>query len=142
MKTYWVLGHQIRPLPTLGDYSLIEVVSRPGVPGPPPHRHEGGVSEFFYVADGKLDIMVDGAWRTLCQGESLSLEPGQVHTLINNSDRDVRWLTGWSPRGFEKFFEDFGVEGDADEAFENSISDETVQKVVATSADYGMVIEG
>jgi len=142
MQTYWVLGHRVTPLPTVGDYSLVEIVSKPQVPGPPPHSHGGGVSEFFYVADGQLDVMVDGEWRTLSSGDSLCLEPGQVHTLINNSDRDVRWITGWSPRGFERFFRDFGVSVEEADAFERSVSEETIQRVVQGSPDYGMQIAG
>ena len=60
----WVLGHRVRPIRTIGDYGLVEVVSLPGIPGPPPHYHEDA-SELFYVADGSLDVMSGGEWRRL-----------------------------------------------------------------------------
>ena len=139
MKTYLVLGHRVTLLPTIGDYSMAQIISSPGVPGPPPHFHED-VSEFFYVADGALDVMVDGEWRTLKTGESLCLDPGQTHTLTNNSDRDVRWITGWSPRGFEKFFEDFGVDAETAGAFEMSVADSVIGEVVERCSGYGMIL--
>ena len=138
-EAYWVLGHQARPLPTQGDYGLVEIVSYPDVPGPPPHHHEG-VSEFFYVADGCLDVQVDGTWTRLETGDSLCLAPGQVHTLMNRGDRPCRWITGWSPRGFERFFPDFGIPADADDAQAASVADEVLGRVAAECGDYGMII--
>ena len=59
-KTWWVLGHRITPIETIGDYGMIAVVSLPGVPGPPPHYHEDA-SEMFYISQGKLDVMAPAA---------------------------------------------------------------------------------
>lgn len=137
---YWVLGHRARPLATRGDYGLVEIVSLPGVPGPPPHYH-AGVSEFFYIADGSLDVQVDGEWRTLRAGESLCLEPGQVHTLTNRSDRPTRWITGWSPRGFEQFFVDFGITVEHPEGQAESVAPEMIARVQAECGQYGMIVK-
>ena len=139
MSTYMVLGHRVTPLHTVGDYALIEVVSAPQVPGPPPHLHEEA-SEFFYISEGSLEITVDSETRTLQQGESLCLRPGQVHTFINTTDRDVRWITGWSPRGFEQFFEDFGVAVEEPEALQKSVAEELIQDVILRCEKYGMTI--
>lgn len=136
---FWVLGHRARPLATIGDYGLVEIVSDPGVPGPPPHHHEG-VSEFFYVAEGTLDVQVDGRWRTLQAGESLCLEPGQVHTLTNRGDAPTRWITGWSPRGFEQFFVDFGVDVQYPDGQSASVAPEMIARVQAECGHYGMVV--
>jgi len=141
MKSYWVLGHRVRPIHTIGDYGLVEIVTRPGTPGPPPHHH-ADASEFFYVAEGELDVSIAGEWRKLRAGESLSIEPGTVHTLANHGDRDVRWLTGWSPRGFEDFFTHFGVEAELEGARETSLSEEAVRRIVAGCADFGMIVAG
>jgi len=137
--SYWVLGHQVRPLPTFGDYGMIEVVSLPGVPGPPPHTHDAA-SEFFYIADGALDVQVDGEWIRLETGQSLCLNPGQEHTLTNRSETPCRWITGWSPRGFEKFFVDFGVEAGTPDAQAASVSDDRIARVVQECSNYGMII--
>jgi len=39
--------------------SVALTTSPPHVPGPPPHFHRSE-SEFFFVVDGTLDVMVDG----------------------------------------------------------------------------------
>ena len=138
-EAYWVLGHRVRPLPTQGDYGLVEILSLPDVPGPPPHVHEG-VSEFFYIAEGSLDVQVDGTWQRLNAGDSLCLDPGQVHTLMNRSDAPCRWITGWSPRGFEQFFADMGVAADEPGSQAASVAPERIQKVGAECERYGMII--
>jgi len=141
MESYWVLGHSVRPVHTIGDFGLVEIVTSPGTPGPPPHHH-ADASEFFYVADGTLDVCLDGVWRKLSSGESLSIEPGCVHTLANTGSRDVRWLTGWSPRGFERFFTHFGHAASRAGAREASVSAESVRRVVEGCADFGMIVAG
>jgi len=140
MKSYWVLGHRVRPVHTIGDFGLVEIVTSPGTPGPPPHHH-ADAAEFFYVADGRLDVCIDGVWRTLSSGESLSIEPGCVHTLANNSAKDVRWLTGWSPRGFERFFTHFGHDAEQAGSREVSLSGERVRAVVSGCAEFGMSVD-
>jgi len=141
MQSFWVLGHRVRPVHTIGDYGLVEIVTAPGTPGPPPHHHDDA-SEFFYVAEGALDVSLDGAWRTLRAGDSLSIAPGTVHTLANTGSVDVRWLTGWSPRGFERFFTHFGIDADQPGARETSLSPDSVGRVVAGCAGFGMILAG
>lgn len=138
-ESLWVLGHKVRPIPTEGNYGLVEIVSYPQVPGPPPHHHEG-VSEFFYIIEGQLDVNVDGEWVRLGSGETLSLKPGQVHTLMNRIEAPCRWLTGWNPGGFEAFFTEFGVGADQQNAMEVSISKEVIERVLAEGERFGMVV--
>ena len=135
----WVLGHLVKPLETNEAFALMEIVSRPGVPGPPPHYHDG-VSETFYVARGSLDVMVDGSWRTLQPGDSAVAPPGSVHTFINRGAADALWLTTFSPRGFERFFADFGFADAEGEGFRTSTADDVLARVAATCAGYGMII--
>ena len=137
--SYFVLGHHVTPLPTLGDFGLVEIKSPPGVPGPPPHHHDDA-SEFFYVADGQLDVRIDGEWRTLHTGDSLSIAPGTVHTLRNTGDRECRWITGWSPRGFEAFFSRFGIDASDPAACVASTAAEVIGRVVAECGELGMVL--
>ena len=138
-ESYWVLGHHVTPLPTIGDYGLVEIVSPPHVPGPPPHHHADS-AEFFYVADGCLDVQLDGAWCTLEAGESVCIPPGTVHTLRNTGTKVCRWITGWSPRGFEEFFTRFGVRSDREHAREESTSEAVIGRVVAECGELGMIV--
>jgi quercetin dioxygenase-like cupin family protein len=135
----WVLGHKIRSWDTDDSYGLIEVTSPPQVPGPPPHSHKSE-REFFLIVKGKLDVMTDGTWQTVEAGTFLELPPNAVHTFINNTQQDVVWITGWRPKGFERFFRDFGVPVTEEGARERSVSPERVQQVIKRCESYGMYV--
>jgi mannose-6-phosphate isomerase-like protein (cupin superfamily) len=137
--TLWVLGHRIRPIETDDSYGLIEVTSPPHVPGPPPHFHKG-VREFFMIVRGTLDVMSDGEWSRCEAGSFVELPPNTTHTFVNNTEEDVVWITGWRPKGFQKFFEDFGVPSDEPQASERSVAGPLVQRVVQNVESYGMYI--
>ena len=137
----WVLGHRIRLLETDSSYAMIEVVSSPGVPGPPPHSHRDE-SEFFLIQSGRLDCMVDGEWRSYEAGSFAEVPAGTTHTFINNSDEDAVWVTGWRPAGFERFFRDFGVPVSEPDAQRRSVDEGLIRRVIDTAGDYGMVLDG
>ena len=133
----WVLGHKIRPWQTDDSYTLLEIISPPKVPGPPPHFHKEE-REFFMVMKGTLDVMVDGAWQTLRPGGFVELPPGTLHSFVNNGDEDAVWVTGWRPKGFERFFFEFGIPVTVDDAQARSVSPEIIQRVLAESASFGL----
>lgn len=135
----WVLGHKIRRWKTDDSYGLIEVTSPPHVPGPPPHRHDRA-NEFFLILRGKLDVMADGAWRTATPGTFIELTPNTMHTFINNTEENVVWITGWRPKGFQQFFDDFGIPATNDAAQQQSVSEEIVQRVLERCEQYGMYL--
>lgn len=138
-ESAWVLGHKVRCWNTNDAYGLIEVVSPPKVPGPPPHFHEAE-REFFLIMKGKLDVMVNGEWRRMDAGSWIELPTGAVHTFINNTDEDTVWVTGWRPKGFERFFAEFGVPTDTPGARELSTSDQLVRRVTESCEGFGMYI--
>ena len=135
----WVLGHKVRLLDTDDSYALAEIASPPKVPGPPPHYHKSE-REFFLVLKGSLDVMIDGVWQTTNAGSFVELAPNTTHTFINNTADDVIWLTGWRPKGFQKFFEDFGIPADQQAARERSVSEETIRRVVQACERHGMYV--
>ena len=135
----WVLGHKIRRWDTDASYGLIEVTSPPKVPGPPPHFHKTE-REFFFILKGTLDVMENGNWKSMTAGSFVELAPNVTHTFINNTNEDVIWITGWRPKGFQKFFADFGVPCNQQAARELSISSSIVQRVVQNCESYGMYI--
>jgi quercetin dioxygenase-like cupin family protein len=139
IESAWVLGHRVRRWQTDDSYGLIEVTSPPKVPGPPPHYHKTD-REFFLILKGALDVMTDGAWKTMRAGEFVELRPGAVHTFVNNTDEDTVWITGWRPKGFQRFFQEFGIPSDEERARERSVSDEVVQRVVAGCERFGMYV--
>lgn len=57
----------------------------------PRHFHKNGI-ECFLVLSGELTIECDGLTRRLKAGQSISIEPGIVHSLQSESDSPVRVL--------------------------------------------------
>ncbi len=133
----WVLGHRIRPFDTEADYGMIEVTSPPHVPGPPPHFHESE-HEFFLIVRGALDVLADGEWRRYGPGAFVDLPPHTTHTFINNTDADVVWVTGWRPKGFERFFRAFGIPVDEPDAQARSTSEAVLERVAQDAQRLGM----
>ena len=140
MNSLWVLGHKIRLMDTDDSYGLIEVTSLPKVPGPPPHYHKAE-NEFFFIIKGTLDVMRDGEWSNMVAGDFVDLPPNTVHTFINNTEENVIWITGWRPKGFQKFFRDFGIASTQKGAQDESVSQEIIQKVMERCESYGMFVK-
>jgi quercetin dioxygenase-like cupin family protein len=137
--TCWVLGHKIRLIDTDDSYGMVEITSPPHVPGPPPHYHKSE-NEFFLIIQGTLDVMSSGEWQTFPAGSFVDLPPQTSHTFINNTEEEVVWITGWRPKGFQKFFQDFGIPARESQAQERSIAEGLVQKVVQNVERYGMYV--
>lgn len=135
----WVLGHKIRPIDTDASYGMVEITSLPHVPGPPPHYHKSE-REFFFIIHGTLDVMSNGEWKKCPAGSFVDLPPNTTHTFINNTEEDVVWITGWRPKGFQRFFEDFGVPAHEANAQERSVAEDLVKSVVQSVERYGMYI--
>lgn len=138
-KVLWVLGHKVTYIETIGDYALLEVSVTPGIPGPPPHYHVDA-PELFHLIEGQMEVMVDGTWHGLTTGESIMVPQNSVHSFRNIGEKESRFITTWSPRGFEGFFLEFGIPVDEKDAFARSVSDAMIQKVVSGCAKYGMII--
>lgn len=69
---------------------LMEFVLQPGCAAPPPHVHPGGQRETFEVLEGAFELRRGRAWHRLEAGQSLTIEPGEVHTFRNNEAGAVR----------------------------------------------------
>lgn len=137
----WMLGIRVTMLHTIGDFSLFEIVQHPGVPGPPPHHHTD-CSEFFYVVKGVVEIVADGERLQLTKGESYSIPPGAVHTFANPGAAPVTFVTGFSPRGFERMFTDLAIPADRPGAREASVAPEIIARLGRDAASYNMVFAG
>jgi quercetin dioxygenase-like cupin family protein len=72
-----------------GERVEMEITIPPGSPSPPKHVHPNQ-EETQEVLAGTLSVYLDGSWRSLEQGQSVSIPRGQVHTLRNRSDEVVR----------------------------------------------------
>ncbi len=139
LASLWVIGHRVTPISVGGRTVVLEVATPPGVPGPPPHHHED-CAEFFFVTAGRFGVMKDGAWSSLGPGEHVEIPAGVVHSFRNDGAEEVRVITGFEPMGFEGFFREFGYDASQPGAFEASVSEESIRRVVEGCGRFGMVI--
>jgi quercetin dioxygenase-like cupin family protein len=91
---------------TAGERVELEITLPPFASGPPPHFHPRQ-EEQWQVLAGTLDVQIDGEWRKLREGESASIPAGQVHTLRNRTNGEVRVLDVHIPAlDFQDYMED------------------------------------
>jgi mannose-6-phosphate isomerase-like protein (cupin superfamily) len=136
----WVLGHKINPIEVSGNYDMVIGETAPNVPGPPPHFH-AKTNELFMVLEGEMEFIIDGNPITVNKGESVDLPPNSVHTFKNDGNIACQWVNIHSPKGFLSFFEDMGVAQDESDAFQKSVSDDIIQKVMKEAVLYDMHIK-
>ncbi|MGI9531641.1 cupin domain-containing protein [Lutimonas sp.] len=136
---HWILGHKIDAQSVTGDYDMITGDTPAHTPGPPPHQHHK-FHEVFLVTEGEMEFLVNGSPVLVQKGESINLPPDTIHTFSNNSDQSCKWVNVHSPKGFLKFFEDFGVSDTEENAATQSTNPAIIEKVLQTAADYDMVI--
>lgn len=98
-------GHVHRSTADSGG-ELFEAVNvlAPGFAAPPLHIHPTA-EESYAVVSGILDVYVDGHWRKVTAGESVTVSAGTPHTLKNDSGEEVRLVNVHRPAlEFERFF--------------------------------------
>jgi len=52
----------------------------------------------------------------------------------------VSVITGFEPQGFERFFLEYGVDVDDPDAFETSVSEATIARVIEGCGRFGMIL--
>ena len=139
LRTLWVIGHRVTPIPVGSRVAALEVVTPAGTPGPPPHYHED-CDEFFYVISGQLGVMTAGDWISVGPGGYVEVPRLTVHTFRNEGDGEARTLTGFDPPGFEQWFEEFGFDASQPGAYESSISEQTLARIAQESSRYHMIL--
>jgi mannose-6-phosphate isomerase-like protein (cupin superfamily) len=90
------------------DGELLEAESwlGPHSPSPPVHVHDNA-EDSFEILEGRLDVKLDGIWRTYGPGERAAAAAGHRHTLRNAHDEPVRFINRHRPAlDFEGFFRD------------------------------------
>jgi mannose-6-phosphate isomerase-like protein (cupin superfamily) len=87
---------------TDGGYMVMEAAIPPGA-GPPLHVH-AREDEGFYVLEGELEFVADGATLRAGAGTFLNLPKGSRHRFQNTGDRPARMLIMCAPGGIESFF--------------------------------------
>jgi quercetin dioxygenase-like cupin family protein len=91
---------------TGGERVELELTLPPGSPSPPPHFHPRQEEQWRVLA-GTVEVLVDGSWRKLAEGESVTIPAGTVHTIRNRSGGWARVLDVHVPAlDFQEYMED------------------------------------
>lgn len=88
-RTGPITSHPTRPVwgaPLSGPDGTIRTLSvfGPGYGGPPPHYHEQS-PERFDIERGQLTLTLDGTERSATAGDSVTVDPGVVHSFRNDA---------------------------------------------------------
>jgi quercetin dioxygenase-like cupin family protein len=82
------------PSETAGELVELELAVPARSAAVPKHRHPGQEEEYD-VLEGTFDVFVDGRWRALREGDSLTIAPGEAHAFRGASEparvRNVHW---------------------------------------------------
>jgi hypothetical protein len=65
---------------------------------------------------------------------------GVVHTFRNEGEEEVRTITGFDVPGFENWFEEFGYDDTEPDAYEKSVSQDPIQRVIEGSSRFHMIL--
>lgn len=97
-----VVGDEIRPLIQTDTHELFELRGPEGS-GPPPHSHPW--NESYYLLDGRVLVMIDGAEYTLSPGMVAQIPANTLH-LFKVLSPEARFLVSTSGNGAGAFFAD------------------------------------
>lgn len=86
-------------LETAGHYSISEWWLEPHTQGPGAHSHPE--DDTFYVIEGTMSFLVDGAWMDAPRGSFILVPGGQVHDFENRSNQRAGLLNFSAPGNFE-----------------------------------------
>jgi quercetin dioxygenase-like cupin family protein len=86
------------------DPLLMEFLLQPRCLAPAPHFHPGDQRETFEVLEGAFELRRGGGWHRLEAGQSLTVEPGEVHTFRNHESAPARIHNVHDPaHSFERY---------------------------------------
>lgn len=89
---------------TGGTISAYEYAVAPETAGPPVHLHRGW-DELFYVLEGEMTFLIDGAEHPAPAGSLVFIPRGVLHTFWNAGPIPARQLTVFTPGGIEDYFD-------------------------------------
>jgi quercetin dioxygenase-like cupin family protein len=85
---------------TSGRYSISEWWLDPRTRGPGAHAHDD--DHIYYVIEGVLSVMTDGAWTDLPAGGYAIIPGGAPHDFANRTQARAGFISLNTPGGFEE----------------------------------------
>jgi mannose-6-phosphate isomerase-like protein (cupin superfamily) len=137
----WVVGHRLTAIPTPGTYAVADIETTAAVPGPPPHRHVDA-DELFYVLEGTVEFMRDGAWHAVEAGGRFEVPKGTLHTFRAVGDTPARFISIHDPgAAMDALFLEHGIPVAEPDSFERSVSEATVARFTDAAPAHDMIIQ-
>jgi mannose-6-phosphate isomerase-like protein (cupin superfamily) len=131
-RTLHAFGHAIVVLldgkQTGEKFTAFLNISPPGG-GPGPHYHERE-DEWFYIVEGQVSFLMNGAWVDMFPGDCVYSPRGSVHAFKNKTDQPIRVFMNIAPAGFERFFAEVAEEWEQPER--------DASRIAAISDKYGI----
>jgi|SRR4051794_36821639 quercetin dioxygenase-like cupin family protein len=84
----------------LPDLTVLEFTIEGPFDGPAPHTHDDH-TDSFYVLEGEVDFLVEGAWIRGGPGMFVAAPPGVEHGFTKRDEGTARFLNIHAPGGFE-----------------------------------------
>jgi mannose-6-phosphate isomerase-like protein (cupin superfamily) len=118
---------------TGGHYSVLEHALEPETLAMPLHRHRTEVKT-FYAVEGALTVQLGTDVFIATPGSSIVIPAGTMHTMWNETERRVRFLSVVAPGGLERYYAEVA-------AVVPSQGKPDIDAVIATSARYGIELD-
>lgn len=110
---------------TGGSLAISEYTAGPGFDGPPLHLHRE-MTDMFFVLEGTLTFtLAAGKTFEAAAGTFVLVPPGNPHTFSNPGSEPARFLSLFSPGGFEGYLKELATAmtgGDFDPAVAGQIA--------------------
>lgn len=124
---------KVRAEDTDGRYSVLEHALEPETLAMPMHRHRAEMKT-LYALEGSLTVQIGAEVFIAMPGASLVVPAGTMHTMWNETERRVRFMSIVAPGGLERYFEEVAavvpVRGKPD-----------IEAVFAASARHGIELD-
>jgi quercetin dioxygenase-like cupin family protein len=139
----WFFGGAVTRILIAGDktghaFSLLQVTSPPER-STPIHRHDRE-AETIYVLDGELRIDFAHGSRTVKAGETIVLQRGEPHRIVNASQTPARSLVFCTPAGFEDFVREVGDPAAPNDEIAPPATPAIGQRMVAAAPRHGITL--
>ncbi|MFN7976837.1 MAG: cupin domain-containing protein [Vicinamibacterales bacterium] len=117
---------------TGGAFGLVEHLSMPPGFASPYHTHRRE-DEAFYVLEGRVDFICDGAWTSAGPGTYVFGPRGLAHGFTVVGDAPARMMLLCAPGGFERFIAELSAPAPAPP---------DLARLMAVAAEYEIEIHG
>ena len=124
---------KVRAEDTQGRYSLLEHALEPETLAMPMHRHRSEMKT-LYAIEGSLTVQLGTEVFIATPGASIVVPAGTMHTMWNETERRVRFLSVVAPGGLEGYYAEVA-------AAVPSRGKPDIEAVLAASARYGIELD-